>query len=68
MDIKESRDNLKYAALNGCWKKLWLKLVSNFQKFTSQHNERRNVIVLACQFPDLEEVDIQKVLESYAAE
>lgn len=72
MDIKESGDNLKYTAMNGCWKKLSLKLVSNFQKFTSQHNERRNIIVLACQvpdqFPDLEEVNIQKVLDSYAAE
>ena len=73
VDVKESGNSLKYAALNGCWKKLWLKLLdSNFQKFTSRHNERRNVIVLACQvpdqFPDLEEVDIQKVLHSYAAE
>jgi hypothetical protein len=72
VDIKESGDNLKYTALNECWKKLWLKLVSDFQKFTCQHNERRNIIVLACQvpnqFPDLEEVDIHKILDCYAAE
>ena len=72
MDIKESGNNVKYTALNGRWKKLWLKLVSDFQKFTSQRNERRNIIVLACQvpdqFPDLEEVDIQKILDSCAAE
>jgi len=49
--MKESIEELKVSAVSGCWKKIWLEAVNDFQRFINQQGEIKNILVLVCKIP-----------------
>lgn len=70
LNVNKPMDMLKFAIVNGCWKKLWPE-ADDFWGFPNQQDKIRSIVVLAHVVPDildLVEADIWEVLESHAAE
>jgi hypothetical protein len=58
---------LHSVALNGCWKKLYLK-ANDFQDFPNHEHNVRMLTHNVPGFPNLEEANIQQVLDLHSAE
>jgi hypothetical protein len=63
---KESIDELKSMARNGCRKKLWPEARNDFRGFPNQYDKIRNIFLLIHKIPgegfaDLDEADIQEM-------
>jgi hypothetical protein len=73
VNVKESKDKLKYLALTGCWNKLCSAASNDFQEFCNKQGEIRNTLILVYKVlregvPDLEEANILEFMHSRITE